>query len=168
MRSADVRFEPLAGQEVAARGSRSDLREHERRDHSRDDPELHLGEAEDGIVGGNGDVGASGQSATAAEAVALDPGNDWSGTTVDGSEHPVQAERVLDVLLVAEVDRRALPVDVGAGAEALALTGQDHGPRVAHVGEGLCQLANELRVERVSSLGLVDRDAENRSISLDA
>ena len=115
----------------------------------------------DGIVGGDGDVGASGESATAAEAVALDPGHDGSGASVDRSEHPVQAERVLDVLLVAEVDRRALPVDVGAGAEALALTRQDDGPRVANVGEGLGQLANELRVEGVSPLGLVDRDSED-------
>ena len=76
--------------------------------------------------------------------------------------------RVLDVLLVAEVDRRALPLDVGSGAEALALAGQHHGARVAHVCEGVGQLANELRVESVSPLGLGDRDAKNRSITLDA
>ena len=44
---------------------------------------------------------------------------------------------------------------------------EDDGPRVADVGERLGQLANELRVEGVSSLGLVDRDAKNRSIPLD-
>ena len=44
---------------------------------------------------------------------------------------------------------------------------EDDGPRVADVAEGLGQLADELRVERVSPLGLVDRDAKNRSVPLD-
>ena len=52
------RVEPLAGEEVAAGRRRADLRQHHRRDHRRDDPEPHLGEPEDRVLGGDRDVGA--------------------------------------------------------------------------------------------------------------
>ena len=67
-------------------------------------------------------------------------------------EHPVKTQRVLDVLVVAEVDRHALPLDVGAGAEARAVTGQDDDARIADVAERFVQLRDQLGVERIASL----------------
>ena len=95
----------------------------------------------DRVLGGDRHVSAGREPAAAAEAVPLDPGDDGRGAAVDRLEHLVQAQRVLDVLLVREVDRRALPLDVGAGAEALALARQDDRARVADIGERLGQLA---------------------------
>ena len=48
--------EAFAGDEQRARLRRADLRQHERRDDGRNDAELHFGEAEDRIVGGDDDV----------------------------------------------------------------------------------------------------------------
>ena len=122
--------ETLAGQEVAPR-VRADLGQHERRDDGRDDPEPHLREAENGVGGGDRDVGARDQPAPAAERVAVYARDHRSGAGVDRLAHLVQAHRVLDVLVVGEVDRRALPLDVGAGAEGGAFAGEDDGARVA-------------------------------------
>ena len=129
--------EALSGEEVAARGPVADPRQHERRDDRGDDPELDLGEAERRVLGRERDVDGRGEAAAAAEAVALDASDDRGRAGVDRLEHPVEAQRVLDVLLVGEVDRRALPVDVGAGAEALAFAGEDDDARVPDVGERL-------------------------------
>ena len=159
----DIGPEALARQDVAARGARADLREHERRDDRGDDPELDLGEAERRALVRDRDVCAGREPAPAAEAVALDPRHDRRGAAVDGREHLVEPERVLDVLLVREVDRRALPLDVGARAEALALAGEHDSARVADVRERLRQLADQLGVERVAPLGLRDRDLQERA-----
>jgi hypothetical protein len=65
-----VGVEALAGEEVAPR-MRADLRQHERRDDGGNDPEPHLGEAEDGVGRGDCDVRARRQPAPAAERVAV-------------------------------------------------------------------------------------------------
>ena len=165
---AYVGAEPLAREHVAARGSRPDLGQHERGDDGRDDPELDLGEPERRVPGGKRDVCTGREPAAAAEAVALDPGYDRRGTAVDRREHLVEPERVLDVLLIGQVDRGALPLDVRAGAEALSLAGEHDRPGIADVRESLRQLADEVSVEGVSAFGLVDGDAEDMSVPLDA
>src|SRR5438105_11195404 len=64
-------IEPLAGQEVPpCRGA--DLRQDEGRDHGRDDPELHLREPEDRVLGRECDVRAGHEPAAAAEGVPVD------------------------------------------------------------------------------------------------
>ena len=108
------------------------------------------------------------EAAASAQAVALDAGDDRRRARVDRLQHPEEAQRVLDVLLVGEVDRRALPVDVGAGAEALALAGEHDGARVADVGERLGQIPDQLRVERVAPLGPGERDSQDRPVAFDS
>ena len=67
------RVESLARDEVPPRGALADLSERERRDHGRDDPELHLGEGEDRSRGSAiDDVAACDEPDAAAERVALD------------------------------------------------------------------------------------------------
>ncbi len=159
--------EALAGQEVPPRRSRPDPREDERRDHRRHDPEPHLREPEDRVLARNRYVDAGRDAATAAERVALDPGDHGRRARVDRVEHPVEAHGVLDVLVVGEVDRCPLPVDVGAGAEARPLACQDNRPCVADVGERRRELGDQRRVERVPSLRLRQGDAENRAVAFD-
>src|SRR5205823_11207699 len=63
--------ETLAGQEEPPRCRGPDAREDERRDHGRNDPELDLREAEDGIGRRDRDVGAADQPRAPAEGVTL-------------------------------------------------------------------------------------------------
>ena len=159
--------EAFAGQEEAPCCRCADSWKDERRDHGRDDPELDFGKAENRSRRRDGDVGTADKPRAAAERVALDPRDDRGRAGVDRREHPVEAERVLDVFVVGEIDRRALPVDVGAGAEALAVTRQHDCSRVADVGEGLGQLADQFRIERVAAFGARQRDPQQRAVTLD-
>ena len=92
--------------------------------------------------------------------------HDGSGAAVDCLAHLEEAQRVRDVLLVAEVDGRALPLDVRAGAERLAVPGEDDGARVADVGERLGELGDQRSVERVPPLRAGECDAEDRPVPL--
>src|SRR5918996_4269495 len=64
------------------------------------------------------------ESDAAAERVAVGADDHRGRAMVDRLEHLPEAARVLDVLLVAELDRGAHPLDVCPGAEALALAGE--------------------------------------------
>ena len=162
----DLGAESLTGEEVAPRRPAADLGEREGRDHRRDDPQLDLREPEDSVVATDGNVAARSQATAAAEAVPLDAGDHGCRTRVDGDEHAVEAEGVLDVLLVGEVDRRALPLHVRSCAERLAVAAEEDRPRVPDVAERLCQLGDELGVEGVAALGPRQCDAQHRPISL--
>ena len=83
-------------------------------------------------------------------------------------EHPVEAHGVRDVLVIGEVDGGALPLDVGAGAEARSVAREDDSPRVADVREGLRQLGDECSVEGVPPLGPRQHDAADGAVLLDA
>ena len=98
----------------------------------------------------------------------MHPRDHRCGTAVDGLAHPVQPHRVLDVLVEREVDRGALPLDVGACAEALALAGQHHRACVPGLGERFGQLRDQLRVEGVAALGARQRDAQHVSVPFTA
>ena len=119
------------------RGGRADLGQDPRRDHGGRDPEADLGEAEDCVLRGDPDVGAGDEPGPAAERVALHPGDHGRRAAEDRLQHPVEPSRVLDVLLVGEVDRGALPLDVGTCTEARPLAGEHDGARVADVRERL-------------------------------
>ena len=147
-----LRSEALAGEEVAPR-RRSDLREDERRDHGRDDPEAHLGEAEDRIGRRDGDVGAGDEAGAAAEREAVHAARRRERGRLRSPRASVEPHRVLDVLVVRESIDGALPLDVGAGAEATALAREHDGAGVADVRERLGQLGDERGVEGVSALG---------------
>ena len=143
------RVEALARDEVAPRRARADLRQRVRRDHGRDDPELHLREGEQRVRRRDHDVRASDEAAAAAERMAVHARHDRRRAGVDRLQHLPQPARVGDVLLVAELDRAAHPVDVGAGGEALALAGQQHRAHVvADRPERLGQLARSARRRR--------------------
>ncbi len=142
--------EPLARQEVPSCGG-SDFRKDERRDHGGDDPEPDLGEAEHRIRPRDGDIRARDEPGAATERVSVDDADDRRRAGVDRLEHRVEAHGVLDVLLVGEVDRRSLPLDVRAGTEARPFTRQHDRASVADVGERVGQLSDERRVERVSA-----------------
>src|SRR5207237_2060890 len=148
----DLGVESFACQEVAPRG-RADPPEDERRDHRGDDPQADLGEPEDGGGCGDRDVRAGDEAAPAAEGMPVYPAHHRRTTRVDRLEHPVEAHGVLDVLVVREVDRGALPLDVGSGAEAGAVPCEDDDARVAGVCDGVGQLGDEGRVECVWALG---------------
>src|SRR5262249_35271477 len=88
--------------------------------------------------------------------------------TIDRLEHQVQPAVVLDVLLVREVDRRAMPVHVGTGAERGTVAGQDDGAGIADVRECVGELLDEGDVEGVSTPRARGRDAEDVPGALDA
>ena len=159
--------EPLAGEEVPPRGTRADARQHERRDDRGNDPQPHLGVPEDGVRRRNGDVAAGDEPRAAAERVALHAGDDGRRAGVDSLEHAIEPHRVLDVLVEREVDRRALPLDVGAGAEALPLAGKHDATSIADVGERVGEGGDERRVERVAALGARQRHAEDATVAVD-
>ena len=164
----DVGAEALAGQEPAARGPGADLREDEGRDDRRDDAEANLGEAEGRIVRRDRDVRAGDEAAASAERISVHPRDDRRGTRVDRLAHAVETHRILDVLLVGEVDGRALPLDVRARAEALALAREHDRTRVTDIRKGLGQLPDQGCVERVSPLRPRERDPEHGAVPLDA
>lgn len=97
----------------------------------------------------------------------LNPRHDRSGTGVDRLEHGVEAQRVLHVLVEVEVDRRALPVHIGPGAEARPLALEPDRACVPDVGKSLRQLCDQGRVERIPALGARKRDAEDVPLPLD-
>src|SRR5204863_9989965 len=158
--------EALAGQEEASRSPGPDPGEDERRDHCGDDSEPDLCEAEGRIRCGDDDVRAGDEPGAAAEGVALDTRDHGRRARVERREHLVQAERVLPVLFERKVDRSALPVDVGAGAEALSFAREQNDPRVAYVRERLRQLADQAGVEGVPPLGPREGDAQQLTVSL--
>ena len=130
------------------------------------DPEPHLGEAEDGVGGGDCDVRARHQPAPAAERVAVHPRDHRRRAGVDRLAHLVQPHRVLDVLVVGQVDRGALPLDVGPGTEGGAFAREDDGACVADQRERLGQLGDERGVERVTAVGTGQRDLVDRAVPL--
>ena len=160
--------EALAGHEIAPRSTGADPRQREGGDDGRDDPELHLRESEDGVGGGDRDVGRRDESGASAESVALYARDDGGGTAVDRLEHRAQRVRVGDVLVVREVDGRTHPVDVGPGGEARPVTAEDDGTRAADRDERLCELADQRCVERVPPVGTRKRDAQDVAVPLGA
>lgn len=94
----------------------------------------------------------------------MDPADDRFRNAVDRAVHPREAARVLDVVLFAEVERGAHPIDVGPAAENLALAREDDGTD-RFVGrqrlEGTVQRGNQLGVEGVADVGTRQDDVGN-------
>ena len=114
---------------------------------------------------------ASGHATAMSEAATSPepPPRAWPCTTqTTGAAHVSIASTIayrriasVDVLVEREVDGRPLPFDVGAGAEARPLAGENHGTSVSNVAERRGQLGDQGRVERVPALGPRERDAED-------
>ena len=132
------------------------------------DSEPDLREPERRVRPGDRDVRARDEPRAAAERVAVHDADDRRRARVDRLQHPVQAHRVLDVLLVREVDRGALPLDVGARAEARPLSGEDDRARVVDVRERFGELGDERGVERVAALWPRERHPQDAAVPFDA
>jgi hypothetical protein len=159
--------EALASEEVAPRVG-ADPREDEGGDDRGHDSEPDLREAEDRLRIRDDDVRAGDEPAATAERVAVHARQHGRRAAVDRLAHRVEPQRVRDVLLVGQVDGRALPFDVRARAEGLALAGEDDRARVADISERLGQLGDQRRVEGISPVGARERDAQNGTVSLQA
>jgi hypothetical protein len=146
--------------------SGADLREDERRDDRGDDPEAHFREPEDRVGPRDCDVGTRNQSRASAQGEAVHAADDRRRAGVDRLEHAVELHRVLDVLVVREVDRSPLPFDVGSRAERGALALEEDSTSVADVGERLGQLRDERGIEGVAALRLRQRHAEHVPVPL--
>ena len=159
-------IEALTRDEVAAGGALTELANHERRDHRRDDPELHLGECEDGGGVRDRDVRACDQPHAAPERVPLDECDDRCGARVDRFEHAPERVRVGDVGVVVELGGCPHPLDVRARAEALALATQDDGAGSTDVDECLGSLRDQERIEGVPRLRARQNDPKNVVVPL--
>ena len=159
--------ETLARDEVPSRRARPDLRQCERRDHGRDDAELHLREGEDRPLVRDGDVRARHQAGAASQRVPLDAGHDRRRTAVDRLEHRAQCVRVRDVRVEVEVDRGPHPLDVRAGAEARAVACEQDRTGFSDVDERLGELGDQGGVEGVPGLGPRERDPEHVAVPFD-
>jgi dihydrodipicolinate synthase/N-acetylneuraminate lyase len=162
------RIEALARDEVPSRGALPDLAQREGGDDGGDDAELHLGEAEHGLLVRDRDVGACDEARAAAEGVTLHDCDDRGGAAVDRLQHAAQRCRVGDVFVLGEVDRLSHPVDVRPGAEARSVPGQYDGPRGADVDERLRHVGDESGVERVARLGAGEREPQHLTVPFDA
>ena len=124
----------------------ADLRDDERRDDRRQDPEARLGEPEPRPALGDDQVADRAQPHPAAERRAVDAHDERHGARVDRLEHVGHRHRVLLVAFDVERHRRAHPGDVGAGTERRPVAGQHDHPQRGRV------LAGERR-ERRAQLG---------------
>ena len=161
------RVEALARDEVAAGSALADLADRIGRDHRGDDPELDLGEGEDGPLVGERDVRGGNEAGAAAEGVPLHERDHGRRAGVDCVQHPPERVRVGDVLVVREGHRAAHPLDVGARAEARPCPREHDRARLADVDERLGELLDQRRVEGVAGLGAGQRDAEHVVVPLD-
>ena len=76
------------------------------------------------------DIRAGDEPGAATECVAVHARDDGSGAAIDRLAHPVEAKGILGVLVERKVDGGPLPLDVGSGAEALAVSGQHDDPGI--------------------------------------
>ena len=137
MRKRRRGVEALAREEVAPRRARADLRERERRDHRRDDPELHLGEREDGVARRDRDVGRATSPAPPPSAYPCTRATTGAGHTSIASSIRRSAFASATFSSTDKPTRRTHPLDVGARAEHLPGAGEHDGARTSDVDEGL-------------------------------
>src|SRR5438094_1006401 len=130
-----------------------------------------MGVDERGAFGGDGDVGVGHEVETGARAHAVDRGD-------DGLEHAQVAGREARIVVAAcrptRVTRRAVsvrhPAEVRPRAERPSGTGDDYG---ANAGVGveptprLVEPGYELAIERVQTVGPVEREHDDGAVLLD-
>ena len=152
---------------LCMRGTLADLPQCIGGDHRRDDPELDLGEGEDGTLVSECNVGGGDEAGAAAEGMTLNEGDHRCGARVDRVEHASERVGICDVLVVGEGGRPAHPFDVCAGAEARPFASEDDGARLADVDECLRKPGHERLVEGVPRLGPGQGDTEDIVVPLD-
>ena len=128
--AAPPRREPLAGDEVAARRRGPIFASANGEITAGTIPSFTSLNANCASGSAIDDVAAGDEPAAAAERVPLHARHDRRRAAVDRVEHRTQPQRVGDVLVEAEVDRRAHPLDVGACRERRPVAAS--APRRAH------------------------------------
>ncbi len=164
------RIEALGGDEVAPGGLLAHRADHVGTDGARQQAELRLGQAEVHALGRHQHVAHRRQPHAAGIAVALDAADHRQGAAVDGPEHVREARGVGVVLLPGVVGHRAHPVQVGTGAEGLAVSAEHHGAQaglLSERGEGQRQLGDGFVVECVAHLGAVEEHPGDGAVALD-
>jgi len=156
---------PAAGEEGAGVGL-ADLRDDERADDRRQDPEARLGEPESGPAFGDDDVGHGTQAHPAAERRPMDPGDDRRRAGVDRLEHLGHGHRIRLVGVPVEGHRGTHPGDVRAGAEARPGAPDDDCPELdrgflREPEEGSPELGDERGVEGVVDGGSIERHSND-------
>ena len=159
--------EALARHEVASRGALADLAERERRDHRRDDPELHLGEREHASRRARARCRCTRRARRRRRAHGRGRRDDGRRAAVDRLEHPPQRVRVGDVL--RRVRSAAARIhSTSAPAQKLgSVAREDDRARGPDVDERLGELGDQRRVERVPALRPGEREAEDVAVALD-
>ena len=132
------------------------------------DPEPRLGEPEARAGLGDDEVGDRAQPDPASEREPVHAGDDRRRTGVDRLEHLGHGHRVVLVRLAVEVERRAHPRHVGAGAERRPVAGKDDRPQsfgrlAGERRERGPQLGDRGRVERVVDVGPGQRHARDHA-----
>ncbi|MCY1393695.1 hypothetical protein D9M71_85980 [compost metagenome] len=120
------------------------------------DPEVDLRLAEAGVFAGDEDVGVHGQFAAAAQAEAIDGGDQRLAEA--GDALPVGQARVIE-----DADQVALGhfLDIGAGGEGLAAAGDDHDAGFGVLLGGIQfggQFTQQLGIERVERFRALQGD----------
>ncbi len=152
---------PRRRQRQAARVALADRVQHVRTDRRRQDAELRLADGEARVVGGDRDVAGAGEADAAAERGALDARDGRLRAGVDSAQHRRELARVVEVPFDRRLARALHPVEVGAGAEVLAVAGEhDHAHAVvgAEPREGRVEFGDHLFVERVVDVRPRHRD----------
>ncbi len=130
-----------------------------------DDPEVDLGLPQTRGVARDDQVAHQGELAPTAERVAVHRRN-------QGFAEGRDAGPPARLIALQLIDRRAVGHvgDVGAGGEDARPPGQDHRPHLrvgVKLEQGLVDLADEIRAERVEDLGAVQRDRGDRGLDVD-
>ena len=151
------RVEPSAAREQRPGVALADLRDHERADDRRQDPETRLGEPEAGARLRDDEIGHGAQPHPASERRAVDTSDDRCRTRIDHLEHVGHRHGVVLVPLGVEGHRGPHPAEVGAGAERRSVAGQDHRAQLGRTllcegGERGSKLGDECGIEGVVDL----------------
>ena len=116
------------------------------------------------------DVAHGRQAGSAAERRAVDAPDHGLAAAIDRAKHVAHRLRIGDVFVVAQIERAAHPVDVGAAAKRLAFAREHHRTDRGVLGDGKkhrAQLANDFGVEGVANVGPGERDARHRAVDGD-
>ncbi len=163
-----LRTEAHAGQEQLARGGAPDFGERIRRDHRRQDAQLHLREPERGAFIGHDEVADSREPRAATERGAVNAADERHGQSVEQREHACHRAGVAHVLLVSVRHHLRHPRQVRSGAKDFPGARQDDASD-RPVGGGRLgparQLDDDMLVEGVANVRPVQRDVLDASVA---
>jgi len=140
----------------------ADFRKNERRDDRGNDAEFDFRETENCVGARNDDIADGGKACASTESRAVNLCDNGFAASVDRTKHIRHRARILDVFFMAQIQRGAHPIDVGAAAKHFALTRKNDRPdrRITREAvERFTQSGNQFGVEGVSDIGPREDDA---------